>query len=46
MANRSTQFTVLMTEGAEQDLEAIHDYISEFDRVAKSATVCNPSRFA
>ena len=25
---------VLLTQGAEQDLESIHDYISEFDSVA------------
>lgn len=29
-------FEVLLTEGAEQDLEAIHDYISEFDCVANA----------
>jgi len=29
-------FEVLMTEGAEQDLEAIHDYIAEFDSVANA----------
>ena len=31
MAGTSAKFEVLLTEGAEQDLEAIHDYISEFD---------------
>lgn len=31
MAGRTARFDVLLTEGAEQDLEAIHDYISEFD---------------
>lgn len=30
------KFEVLLTEGAEQDLEAIHDYISEFDCVANA----------
>jgi toxin ParE1/3/4 len=30
----SGRFEVLLTEGAEQDIEAIHDYISEFDCVA------------
>jgi len=29
-------FEVLLTEGAEQDLEAIHDYIAEFDCVANA----------
>ena len=33
---RTGQFEVLITEGAEQDLEAIHDYISEFDCVANA----------
>lgn len=28
------KFEVLLIEGAEQDLEAIHDYISEYDSVA------------
>ena len=36
MAGTSANFEVLLTEGAEQDLEAIHDYISEFDRVANA----------
>jgi toxin ParE1/3/4 len=39
MASRSTKFEVLLTEGAEQDLEAIHDYISEFDCVANANDV-------
>jgi toxin ParE1/3/4 len=30
------RFEVLLTQGAEQDLEAIHDYISEFDCVANA----------
>lgn len=33
MASTPAKFEVLLTEGAEQDLEAIHDYISEFDCV-------------
>lgn len=33
MASPSAKFEVLLTEGAEQDLEAIHDYICEFDCV-------------
>ena len=36
MAGTSAKFEVLLTEGAEQDLEAIHDYISEFDCVASA----------
>ena len=36
MAATSAKFEVLLTEGAEQDLEAIHDYISEFDCVANA----------
>lgn len=34
MVGTPAKFEVLLTEGAEQDLEAIHDYISEFDCVA------------
>ena len=33
-ASAPSGFEVLLTEGAEQDLEAIHDYICEFDCVA------------
>lgn len=36
MAAEPARFEVLLTEGAEQDLEAIHDYISEFDCVANA----------
>lgn len=36
MAGTSAKFEVLLTKGAEQDLEAIHDYISEFDCVANA----------
>jgi toxin ParE1/3/4 len=32
----ATKFEVLLTAGAEQDLEAIHDYIGEFDCVANA----------
>ncbi|MGI9133324.1 MAG: type II toxin-antitoxin system RelE/ParE family toxin [Rhodoferax sp.] len=39
MAGSSAKFEVLLTEGAEQDLEAIHDYISEFDCVANANDV-------
>jgi toxin ParE1/3/4 len=31
-----SKFEVLITVGAEQDLEAIHDYIAEFDCVANA----------
>lgn len=36
MTGTSAKFEVLLTEGAEQDLEALHDYISEFDCVANA----------
>lgn len=36
MAARRAKFEVLLTEGAEQDLEAIHDYIADFDCVANA----------
>jgi toxin ParE1/3/4 len=36
MAGAPARFEVLLTEGAEQDLEAIHDYISDFDCVANA----------
>jgi toxin ParE1/3/4 len=36
MSGASAKFEVLLAEGAEQDLEAIHDYISEFDCVANA----------
>jgi len=36
MAGGPSQFEVLLTAGAEQDLEAIHDYIAEFDCVANA----------
>lgn len=36
MAATSAKFEVLLSEGAEQDLEAIHDYICEFDCVANA----------
>ena len=39
MAGASAKFEVLLTEGAEQDLEAIHDYISELDCVANANQV-------
>ena len=36
MAGAPIKFEVLLTEGAEQDLEAIHDYLSEFDCVVNA----------
>jgi toxin ParE1/3/4 len=36
MAGTPAKFEALLTEGAEQDLEAIHDYIAEFDCVANA----------
>jgi len=36
MAGSSAKYEVVLTEGAEQDLEAIHDYISEFDCIASA----------
>ena len=36
MTGTSAKFEVLLTEGAEQDLEAIYNYISEFDCVANA----------
>jgi toxin ParE1/3/4 len=36
MAGKVAKFEVLLTEGAEQDLESIHDYISEFDCVTNA----------
>lgn len=39
MAGTPAKFEVLLTEGAEQDLEAIHDYIFEFDCVANANRV-------
>lgn len=36
MASAPGKFEVLLTEGAEQDLEAIHDYISEYDCIANA----------
>lgn len=35
------RFEVLLTAGAEQDLESIFDYIAEFDGVAKANHVLN-----
>lgn len=39
MAGVAAKFQVLLTEGAEQDLESIYDYISQFDCVASAGHV-------
>lgn len=36
MVGRPTRYEVLLTEGAEQDLEALYDHIAEFDNVANA----------
>lgn len=36
MASRPNRYEVLLTQGAERDLESIHDYIAEFDCVANA----------
>lgn len=36
MVGTPAKFKVLLTEGAEQDLESIYDYIAEFDCVANA----------
>jgi len=36
MAGKFAKFEVLLTKGADQDLEAIYDYICEFDCVANA----------
>lgn len=36
MVGRRTRYEVLLTQGAEQDLEALHDYVCEFDSVANA----------
>ena len=39
MAARTARYEVLLTQGAEQDLESIHDYIAEFDSGANANRV-------
>lgn len=39
MASETAKFEVLLTNGAEQDLEALYDYIAEFDCVASANQV-------
>lgn len=36
MARRPTRYEILLTRGAEQDLESIDDYIAEFDILASA----------
>lgn len=36
MPGKRVEFEILLTAGAEQDLESIHDYIAEFDCVANA----------
>ena len=36
MAGKPAKYRVLLTAGAEQDLEAIYDYIAEFDCLASA----------
>lgn len=36
MVGAPARFDVLLTEGAEQDLESIYDYIAEFDSVTSA----------
>ena len=39
MAGTPAKFEVLLTEGVEQDLESIHNYIAEFDCVTNARHV-------
>jgi toxin ParE1/3/4 len=39
MATKPVRYEVLLTRGAEQDLEAINDYIAEFDSVVNADRV-------
>jgi toxin ParE1/3/4 len=39
MAGTPAKFQVLLTKGAEQDMEAIYDYIAAFDSVASANRV-------
>jgi len=36
MVGRPARYEVLLTKGAEQDLEALYDYIADFDSVANA----------
>jgi toxin ParE1/3/4 len=39
MADKPARYEILLTRGAEQDLESIHDYIAEFDCVENADRV-------
>ena len=39
MTKSSARFPVLLTDGAERDLESIYDYISEFDSISNANLV-------
>ena len=39
MASKPKHYQVLLTQGAEQDLEALYDYIAEFDCLASANSV-------
>ena len=39
MTRSSARFPVLLTDGAERDLESIYDYIAEFDSVSNANLV-------
>ena len=39
MASKPKHYQVLLTQGAEQDLEALYDYIAEFDCLANANSV-------
>lgn len=39
MSRRPNRYEVLLTRGAEQDLESIHDHVAEFDCVANADRV-------
>lgn len=39
MADPPAQYEVVLTHGAEQDLESIYDYLAEFDRTANANSV-------
>lgn len=36
MVDKPNRYAVLLTQGVEQDLESIHDYIAEFDSIANA----------
>jgi len=39
MTSKPNRYEILFTQGAEQDLESIHDYIAEFDCVVNANSV-------